>query len=209
MFLYLRIGTHCTHKNDTRNIMDADKFESLNGRKKRILKVAQKMKESIENLIEKFNNELKPILGNDILQIIYNFNEMNRCIDIIQEEAINLCFEDKKFTCSACRSFHNIQIYYHLFFYYLQIANANMRMIISTGQLLLEKNYKNEVLEKLVEEFENIEIYVDVINQYREMGTQITGLQRLISIKQYCIYHTKEIRDNNLKMINDYEKFRW
>lgn len=200
------IGKYCKNKDDSKNFMTKEQIASLKGRKDRIIKITEKMKKIIVEVITIFKNDIEKYLGEDINVFICNLNNMDRCIYNMQKEVENICNESNRFTCEACKSFHRLQVDNHFFIMYLQFLSIN---IAEATKICIEfdEYYKNlTVIPGLIEKMNNLVILFELTEQYKELTTQIIGLQRLIVTKPYCIHISKERREELINSIDNYER---
>lgn len=200
------MGKYCISKDDSKNILTKEQFASLKGRKDRIIKITEKMKKIIVEVITIFKNDIEKYLGEDINVFICNLNNMNRCICNIQKEVENICNVSNRYTCEACKSFHRLQVDNQFFFRYLHFLSIN---IAEATKICIEfdEYYKNlTVIPGLIEKMNNLVILFELVKEYNELTTQIIGLQRLIVTKPYCIHISKETRESLINRIDNYER---
>lgn len=196
------IGANCFYENDSKNFIDKDKFESLNGRKNRIIRAIQDISTNIDKFIKEVLENIKPYFGEDIEKFIYNLEKIKVHGKNIEEALEVICSNKKRFTCQACKKCNELQLDVLFCEYYLQIAILDIN-IISKGcylcDLFKDENYhSNHFMEKI----KKAEYFNEIVENFNELNLQYRGWQRLIMSKQYCVYHTEEIRNEFLDFLN-------
>ena len=196
------IGAKCFYENDSKNFMDKDKFESLNGRKNRIIRSIQNISKNIDQFIKEVLENIKPYFGEDIDKFIHNLEKIKVHEKNIEEALEVICSNKKKFTCQACKKYNQLQVDAIFCEYYLQIAILDINIVFKGCYICDIFVDENRLSNHLMEKISKAEYFNEIVESFNEFNIQYKGLQKLLFSKQYCVNHTEEIRNEFLDFLN-------